>query len=119
VAGLFSMVIVLKKSFSRNDGFIGDRVSEVLTVLSSALVLRRGELLQRVCGGYDPGGGRTIHLLSAERILLESERQILFDFQAAAQDACTCGKKPDEFDGSCGGRALSRPCSSTIRSTHA
>jgi purine-binding chemotaxis protein CheW len=84
--GLFSMLIVLKGVSAGMTALLVDRVSEVLSISDRSLVeVSREHSFNAFAEAAVIVGGRTIHLLSPERILLEGERQILSDFQAQAQ----------------------------------
>jgi chemotaxis signal transduction protein len=84
--GLFSMLIVLKGVSAGMTALLVDKVSEVLSISDRSLVeASREHSFNAFAEAVVIAGGRTIHLLSPERILLEGERQILSDFQAQAQ----------------------------------
>jgi purine-binding chemotaxis protein CheW len=84
--GLFSMLIVLKGVSAGMTALLVDRVGEVLTFAEGSRVdASREHSFNAFAEGVVIAGGRTIHLLSPERILLEGERRILSDFQAQAQ----------------------------------
>lgn len=66
-----------------------DRVTEVLRVIpSSVRQLPPGETFNDCVVGALSHGGRPIHILSVERLLLEQERQALADFQQMQERRC-------------------------------
>jgi purine-binding chemotaxis protein CheW len=84
--GLFSMLIVMKGVSAGMTALLVGRVHEVLSVADGSRVdASREHSFNAFAEGAVIAVGRTIHLLSPERILLEGERQILSDFQAQAQ----------------------------------
>jgi purine-binding chemotaxis protein CheW len=84
--GLYSMLIVLKQGPNSEVAVRVDRVSEVLSVPESALLPVAGEhSFNAFAEAAASVHGRIIHLLSPQRMLLETERESLSAFQAVAQ----------------------------------
>ncbi len=84
--GLFSMLIVMKGVSTGMTALLVDRVHEVLSVPEGSKVdASRENSFNAFAEALVIAGGRTIHLLSPQRILREEERRILSDFQALAQ----------------------------------
>ena len=84
--GLFSMLIVMKGVSAGMTALLVDKVNEVLPVsVASRVDASEKHSFNSFAEAVVLVGGRTIHLLSPERILLEGERRILSDFQAQAQ----------------------------------
>ena len=84
--GLFSMLIVMRGVSTGMTALLVDRVHEVLSVPEGSKVdASRENSFNAFAEALVIAGGRTIHLLSPERILREGERRILSDFHALAQ----------------------------------
>jgi len=84
--GLYSMLIVLKGVSNGRVAMLVDRVSEILSVSESELLLIGKEHSLNACAEAAlPAQGRLIHLLSPTRILLEKERETLSEFHVMAQ----------------------------------
>ena len=84
--GLYSMLIVLKGVSGGGVALLVDRVSEILYVPESALLPVRDEDSFNACTEATVSvRDEIIQLLSPARILLERERETLFEFQAMAQ----------------------------------
>jgi purine-binding chemotaxis protein CheW len=84
--GLYSMLIVLRQGPHGEVAIRVDRVNEILSVPESALLPVAGEhSFNAFADATVSVRGQVVHLLSPQRMLLESERESLSAFQALAQ----------------------------------
>jgi purine-binding chemotaxis protein CheW len=85
-AGLYSMLIILKRSKYSAYALLVERTSEILSFPCNELLPLNEEDSFNACAEASfPLKGRVVPLLSPQRILLEKETQALSEFQTLAQ----------------------------------